>query len=56
MDIDSVVRYSLSNAEIDNLQTAFDEYEVRRLQVGMYDILLVHGHDCLKHLLMGTSE
>ncbi len=57
MNIDGIVRYRLSDTKINDLQPAFDEYEVCRLEVGVDDVLLVDCHDRLKHLQRtGGSE
>ena len=50
LDVGGVVRNRVRNAEVDELQLTLHQDEVRWLQVGVHDLLVMHDLDGLEHL------
>jgi hypothetical protein len=50
LNIDCVIGDCLCNAEIDDLQSTFDQNKICGLEIGMHYILLMHGLNSLQHL------
>lgn len=51
LNVGGITRNSIRNTEVNQLQLAFDEDEIGRLQIGMNDLLFMYNMNCLKHLL-----
>lgn len=50
MDIDGIVCNGFSNTEVDDFQFSFDQDEICRFEIRMYDILVVYGLYGFQHL------
>lgn len=50
LDVRGIVRNCIGNAEVNEFQLTFDQNEVGRLKIRMYDLLVVDNLHSLKHL------
>lgn len=52
----ALLRERLGDPEVDELEASLDDEEVRGLEVGVHDVLLVDGSNSLHHLLEPQPE
>lgn len=50
MNIDGIVCNGFSNPEVDDFQFSFDQDEICRFEIRVYDILVVYGLYGFQHL------
>jgi hypothetical protein len=56
LNIDRIIRDRLGYPKINNLQPALYQHKVRRLQIGMNDILQMYRMDSFQHLLVSSAQ
>lgn len=55
LDIGGIVRDSVGNPKVDQLELTTDQHEIGRLQIRVYDLLLMDNMYCLQHLQIDKS-